>query len=51
VDSREDQHRISDLSVEPYGFVKREEFEFGTNESHKISAHREKDEHAVHGEN
>lgn len=51
VENGEEQHSISNLSMEPLGFVKRHEARLGSEPSENVSAHRHNDNHSVNGEN
>ena len=47
VENGEEQHSISNLSMEPLGFVKRHEAGLGSEPSEDVSAHRHNDNHGV----
>lgn len=48
VDTREDQHGVGALSVEPNGLIQGEELELWSDEAHQIPAHGKQNEHDVH---
>lgn len=51
VQNREEQHSVSDLSVEPHGFVQGQYPDLRPDHSQDVSAHGHHDDHGINGEN